>query len=60
MESENTSDSGDIREDKEGEQEDTSSKSNCGEDEYDEDESFKLWLKDVSECLRGFRKADPD
>ena len=51
MESENTSDSGDIREDKEGEQEDTSSKSNCGEDGYDEDDTFKLWLKDVSKCL---------
>ena len=31
------------------------------EDTDDEaDESFKIWLKDVSECLQGFRKADPD
>ena len=32
------------------------------EEEYEEekDESFKNWLKDVSECLRGFRKVDPD
>ena len=29
-------------------------------DENEECESFKRWLQDVSECLQGFRKADPD
>ena len=59
MESENASD---FRDDKEGEEKDISSKSSCIEEEYDddEDETFKLWLKNVAECLRGFRKADPD
>ena len=36
--------------------------SEVGEEESEEetDESFKYWLKDISECLRGFRKVDPD
>ena len=59
MKSENASD---FRDDKEGEEKDNSSKSSCREEEYDddEDETFKLWLKNVAECLWGFRKADPD
>ena len=28
--------------------------------EDDEDISFKNWLKNITECLQGFRKADPD
>ena len=58
MESENASD---FRDDMEGEEKDISIKSSCREEEYDddEDETFILWLTNVTECLRGFRKADP-
>ena len=58
----NKKDCQELVEDKDNEAEDASEISLCGEEESDEDDddSFKMWLKDVSECLRGFRKVDPD
>ena len=57
-----TNDCHDLVEDKFNEAEDTSEISLIGEEESDEDtdDTFKTWLKNVSECLRGFRKVDPD
>ena len=58
----NTKDCQELVDDKDDETEDTSEISLCEEEESDEEDdgSFKMWLKDVSECLRGFRKFDPD
>ena len=58
----NTKDCQELVEDKDNEAEDASEISLFEEEESDEDtdDSFKMWLKDVSECLRGFRKVDPD
>ena len=57
-----TNDCQDLVEDKFNEAEDASEISLIREEESDEDtdDSFKTWLKNVSECLRGFRKVDPD
>ena len=46
------------------EREEDETESDDLDEEYDEEdadvEKFRIWLKDVSECLRGFRKVDPD